>query len=216
MPHKKILEREHSGFNFFAGEPIGADDKDARLFLARYLKKAPLALERLSIDESGNEPIVRYTKPLDDAERSDEMMRAFSPLDFLAELSVHVPFVFEQMTRFFGEYSPKTRGAKRREERFKKLLENNFEPLDSPLPARAPSQNWARCMKLVFEINPLVCPKCGSLMKIKSFIHNPHDIVRLCRHLGLLSCRAPPQFSQRDQEVEKIWLDDSHDFSQLH
>ncbi len=30
---------EHSGFNFFAREPIGSDDKDAWLFLARYLKK---------------------------------------------------------------------------------------------------------------------------------------------------------------------------------
>ena len=159
---------EHSGFNFFAGESMGAEDEDARLFLARYLKKAPLALERLSIDESGTEPIVRYTKPLDDAEPSDEMMRSCLPLEFLAELSCHIPRVFEQTTRFLGIYSPRTRGAKRREERFQKLLQNNFEPLDSPIPARAPSQSWARCMKLVFEINPLVCPKCGSTMKIKS------------------------------------------------
>ncbi len=68
-------------------------------------------------------------------------MRAFSPMEFLAELSCHVPRVFEQTTRFFGVYSPRTRGAKRREERFQKLLQNNFEPLDSPLSSRAPSQS---------------------------------------------------------------------------
>ncbi len=34
---------KHSGFHFYAGEPIEVDDADARLFLARYLKKPPLA-----------------------------------------------------------------------------------------------------------------------------------------------------------------------------
>ena len=94
----------------------------------------------------------------------------FSPLEFLAELSCHIPRVFEQTTRYFGAYSPRTRGAKRRDERFQKLLENNFEPLEHSATRRAPSQSWARCMKLVFEVDPLLCPKCGSEMKIKSFI----------------------------------------------
>ena len=206
---------EHSGFNFFAGEPIGAEDKDARLFLARYLKKAPLALERLTIDESGTEPVVRYTKPPDDPEK-DEMMRSFSPLEFLAELSTQFPRVFEQTTRFFGRYRPRARGVKRREERFKHLLHCNFEPLDSPLPTRAPSQSWARCMKLVFEVDPLLCPKCGSTMKIKSFIQDPKQIERLCKHLELVSSRAPHEFWHRSQATERIWLDDSQDFSQIH
>lgn len=115
-PVQAIINWEHSGFNFFAGEPIGAEDKDARLFLARYLKEAPLALVRMFIDESGTEPIVRYTKQLDDAEPNNEMMRTFTPLEFLAELSCHIPRVFEQATRFFGAYSPRTCGAKRRDE----------------------------------------------------------------------------------------------------
>ncbi len=39
---------EHSGFNVFAGEPTLEDDENARLFLARYFKIAPLAAERKS------------------------------------------------------------------------------------------------------------------------------------------------------------------------
>lgn len=84
----------------------------------------------------------------------DEMMRNFSPLEFLAELSTQIPRVFEQTTRYFGVYSPRARGKKRREERFQKILQNNFEPVDSLLPTRPPSQSWARCMKLVFEVDP--------------------------------------------------------------
>ena len=80
---------EHSGFNVFAGEPIGEEDENARLFLARYLKKAPLAAERLSIDESGREPVVRYVErldavPVEEGPRGEEHVRCFSPLEFLA------------------------------------------------------------------------------------------------------------------------------------
>ena len=109
---------EHSGFNVFAGEPIGEDDENARLFLARYLKKAPLAAERLSIDESGREPVVRYVERLDVLPVEEGTERCIRPLDLLAELSCHIPRVFEQTTRYFGAYSPRTRGAKLRDERF--------------------------------------------------------------------------------------------------
>ena len=147
---------QHSGFNLYSGEPIGGDDENARLFLARYLKKAPLSLERLSIDESSSEPTVRYVKQLGDSEPGVNSEREFSPLEFLAELSSHVPRVFEQTTRFYGEYSPRSRGAKGREERYQKLIQNNIEPLEEPIPTRTASQSWARCMKLVFEIDTLV------------------------------------------------------------
>ena len=202
-------------FNFFSGEPIAADDENARLFLSRYLKKAPLALERLSIDESGTEPVICYAKDLNDPEQSAEAVRKFSPLEFLAELTVHIPRVFEQTTRYFGVYSPRTRGVKRREERFKQILQNNFEPLEEAASSNRPSQSWARCMKLVFEVDPLLCPKCGSEMKIKSFILSTKEIERICRHLGLNSGRAPPEFLHQRYN-KKIWLDDSQEFSQIH
>jgi hypothetical protein len=121
--------------------------------------------------------------------------------------------VFEQTTRYFGEYSPRTRGAKRRDERFRELVQNNFEPLDVELPQRLPSASWARCMKLVFEVDPLVCPKCGETMKIKSFITSTQEIERITSHLGIRSWRAPPTFKKLP---DAIWLDDSQEFSQVH
>jgi len=94
-----ICAQEHTGFNVYAAEAISEEDEDARLFLSRYLKKPPVAADRLSIDESGLEPRVCYTKKLDDAESE---VREFSALEFLANLSSHIPLVFEQTTRFFG------------------------------------------------------------------------------------------------------------------
>lgn len=209
-----IRSWKHSGFNLFVGEPIAASERDARLFLARYLRKAPLSLERLSIDESGSEPVVCYRKP-EGAGSDEEIMRKFSPLEFLAELSLHIPLVFEQTTRWFGVYSPRTRGAERLKKRFQELMKNNFSPLEAPLSRRRPSQSWARLMKLVFELDPLKCPKCGGEMKIKSFVTNPHEIERLCKYLGISSWRAPPILRSRQAGFDKPWLYDSRPFSQL-
>jgi len=207
---------EHSGINVFAGEPISGDNDNVRLFLARYLKIAPLAAERFVIDESGRELVMRYVEQLDRVAPGEGRERCFSPLEFLAELSCHIPRVFEQTTRYFGAYSPRTRGAKCRDERFKTLLENNFEPLEPQLPRRAPSQSWARCMKLVFGVDPLCCAKCGSKMKIKSFVHSTQEIERICKFLGISSWRAPPPLRHQTQAKQSTWIDDASEYSQIH
>jgi len=47
-----MLTWEHSGFHVFAGERILPDDSDSRRFLARYLKKSPISLERMKLIEN--------------------------------------------------------------------------------------------------------------------------------------------------------------------
>ena len=72
--------------------------------------------------------------------------------------------------------------------------------------AGSPS-TWAMLIKRVYEVDPLVCPKCGSIMKIISFIERcQQDVVeRILRHCGLwegpirtlASARAPPHVPRR-------------------
>jgi len=116
----------HSGFNVHIGEKIAPEDDNARLFLGRYLKKAPLAETRLSIDESALDPTVVY-------EEHDDKHVTFSPLEFLAQLSLHIPDTFEQTTRYFGVYSSSTRGKAARVEKYRAMVENNFKPLEKLL-----------------------------------------------------------------------------------
>jgi len=125
----------------------------------RSLGRIALTVDVLSIDESGTESVVCYLET-EGAGSDEEIMRTFSPLEFLIELSLHVPRVFEQTTRWFGVDSPRARGAERRKKRFQELMKNNFAFLDPALPERRPSQSWVRLMKLVFELDPLRCPKC--------------------------------------------------------
>ena len=51
---------------------------------------------------------------------------------------------------------------------------------------------WAALIKQIYEIDPLLRPKCGSEMKIKSFVLNPVEIKRIMASLGLPDYRAPP------------------------
>ncbi len=121
----------------------------------------------------------------------------------MAELSQHIPKMWEQTTRYYGIHSARTRGAKKRDERFKKMLENNFEPLQSDDSDSKPASSyWARCLKQVFEIDPLECPKCGENMKIIAFILDSKEITKICDNLGLPSWRAPPPFANSGVRID--------------
>jgi len=48
-------------------------------------------------------------------------------------------------------------------------------------------------MKKVFELDPLLCPKCGGSMKIKAFIPDHHEITRLAANLNIPPQQAPPR-----------------------
>lgn len=56
-----------------------------------------------------------------------------------------------------------------------------------------PSSSWARCIKQIYELDPLECPKCKSLMRIIAFIHDPLEIRKIMQSLGLPEFRAPPK-----------------------
>ena len=173
---------QHSGFNVFVGDQIEPSDKMQLLFVARYLKKCPVSNQRLSIDDTSGEPVIKYASYKD----GTKQVRSFTPIEFLAELQQHIPYMWEQTSRFFGVYSAKHRGAKRLNYACRSMA-----PL--PEPIAKPSANWARLIKKIFEIDPLLCPKCKSEMKIKALISDPREITRLTKHLNIAEQRAPPK-----------------------
>jgi len=140
---------------------------------------------RLELIETDEEPRVRVHKLTDDSSQTID----FDPLSFLAELSQHIPDMWEQTTRYVGCYSARTRGAKR-------LQLNSPGQLPEIDPPERPSAYWAASMKRVFEIDPLECPKCGANMKIKAFTLEQSEIKRLSENLGEVPWRAPPPIRQ--------------------
>ena len=119
--------------------------------------------------------------------------QVFDPLDFIAELTQHVPDPRKHLVRYFGFYSNKSRG---RRAKAKGDPPHDAQAARSPSASRA-RRRWAALIKRVWQVDPLLCPRCGSTMKIVSFIEatQPDVIDRILTHCGLPEepPRAPPQ-----------------------
>jgi hypothetical protein len=115
--------------------------------------------------------------------------QVFDPLDFLAEVTQHIPDRGEHLIRYYGWYSNKSRGQ--RAQRQPPASAATAAPPRSPT-AREARKGWAALIKQVYEADPLCCPKCGSAMKIIAFIE---------RHQTEVTCLRR---SRRGRQVEKI------------
>lgn len=200
----------HSGFSVWFGDDILAESGEQRLFTGRYLVKCPLSLERLSITDDEN--VIYVGKEPDDG--SEPESKTFSPLEFLAELSQHIPNTYEQLIRYYGYYSARSRGFRSREAELLKLSNKPQDQAGLPDPdtdKKSVSKSWARLIKKVYEVDPLKCPRCGGKMSIKAFVQDPKEISRICENLGLADWRAPPVMG-KDRKYQEPEYDDEYLF----
>jgi len=67
------------------------------------------------------------------------------------------------------------------------------EPRDDP-ELRALRRRWADLIRRIYEVDPLVCPRCGAPMRIIACITEPKVIATIRRHLAStgLDAREPP------------------------
>ena len=172
----QLLSQLHSGFSAWWGEAVVPTDESHRLFLARYIDRGPVAESRITIEDG----IVTYL-----TER-DPRTHEFEPLDFLARLTPHIPKKWESTTRYYGWYSHRARG-----ERKKRQIPDCASSQLEPLERKKASRTWAALIKKIFEVDPLVCPKCGGKMHIKGFITDPYEIGRLLQNLSIPACTSP-------------------------
>jgi hypothetical protein len=64
--------------------------------------------------------------------------------------------------------------------------------------ARALRRSWAQLIKRVYEVDPLVCPRCHGEMRMIAFIVDAVVIDKILRHLvakGDHRVRGPPQYA---------------------
>ncbi len=83
------------------------------------------------------------------------------------QLTQHIPDPRKHLVRYFGFYSNKSRGM-----RAKAPGDATHEQQATQSPsASAARRRWAALIKRVWQVDPLQCPRCGSTMKIVSFIY---------------------------------------------
>jgi hypothetical protein len=168
---QNMLSWPHSGFHVHLGPLIHENEAELLTTTARYCARAPLSLSRLTYDRDTQTVTYAYTNSYDNSDATEIL----SPLELIARLVVHIPDPGEQIVRYAGIYSHRTRGLWR-----KRGITAGETRTSSP-PARW-KKGWAELLRLVFEVS-LTCPRCGSEMKIISVITGREPIGKILGHL---------------------------------
>ncbi len=77
-------------------------------------------------------------------------------------------------------------------------------------------RRWAALIQRVWAVDPLICARCRTPMKIISFIEPPqHDVIeKILNHCGLWeqSSRAPPQGRGHEQALGELRYESGLEF----
>ena len=186
---ENMMTWHHSGFNVYCGDSIQPYDQEGIERLAQYVVRAPISQERMTYIPKHESPdgvaYVIYES------KSGDTTETFTALDWLARLITHIPNRGEQLVRYFyGYYSNKSRGMR------KKADTDDQVPalIDSDISKKKFRKNWARLIQKIYNVDPLLCPKCKGSMRIISFIEDESLIKKILKHLNLWETRIhdPP------------------------
>ena len=170
----------HSGFNVFCGNRISPKDDAAMENLARYIIRASFSQERMKYLRQ--EGTVAYRA------KDGKDQKTFPAMEWLAAMCSHIPNRGEQMVRYYGYYSNVARG-KRKAKGTDDVVPGILDPVENN---KALRKNWARLIQKIYEVDPLICPKCKGAMRIISFIEDPLVIRDILTHLELWLVRSRP------------------------
>jgi len=211
---------KHSGFSVNKNVLIKANDKTGLERLVQYISRCPFSLERI-IKLTDTDHVVykaehkncrRFPDPADARLKAgtSRNFQIFSPLDFIAEVTQHIPNKGEHTIRYYGFYSNKTRGIRGKIvcSESADIAEQELEITEEDTPQRKLCRSrWAAMIQKVYEVNPLVCPKCGKEMRIISFIEKkdqPDVVKKILKHCKLWTepkTRAPPPFALEHEYI---------------
>jgi len=212
----QMMGWQHSGFSTHHAVRVQAGDFKGLQRLAQYMLRCPFSLARMiRVTDQGqviylaekNAP-QRFPKPASENLFGDisRNFQVLDPLDFIAELTQHIPEARRHLVRYFGFYSCKARGLRAKAN----SDQGNVVEIDdnrTPRPHLARSR-WAALIKQVWHVDPLECPRCHARLQIISFIQPPqHDVIeRILRHCGLWekSSRGPPPDDRRPAQQQGL------------
>ncbi|KAF0239631.1 MAG: transposase family [Planctomycetota bacterium] len=99
-----------------------------------------------------------------------------------------IPDSYEKTAIEYGWYSNRTRGYRKEHGLLKADPPERKDPAaDSDKASLHTRRAWARLIAKGYEVNPLLCPRCGSEMKVVAVIDQEDAVYKILRHLGLLA-----------------------------
>ena len=229
---KEMLGYQHSGFSVDAGVCIQAHDRAALERLLRYCARPPFAMDRLRKEgcDLVYRCAKQRSEPSSDKRgaKADELH--LTPLDLIARIAALVPPPRTHRHRYFGVLAPNsphraavTALATPAQPTKQVVVQadpaatgegapgvGNARPTQAepaqpvPVPPKRPAHYlWAVLIARIYEVFPLLCPKCGGQMRLIAFITEGVQIRRILDHIGVDS--QPPHISPA--RGPPLWVD---------
>jgi hypothetical protein len=227
---EQIGRWKHSGFSVDGCVRLVAGDTAGLYRLAQYMARCPFRLARLVQVTDSGQVIYRAEKPdcrpfPQPASRDlfggvPRNFQVLDALDFLAEVTQHIPDKGEHLARYYGWYSHRCRGLRAVSGAFSCLAKTDdlssndngkkrcltpsasadvhidrrqLQAAKTDAARRRQARNWAALIQRVWEVDPLKCTKCGGQMQIVSLIEaRQQEVLRqILEHCGLW--QGPPR-----------------------
>jgi hypothetical protein len=181
-----LLSWRHTGFSVDNSVTVYPSDEQGLERLARYMIRSPVSLQRLHYLPQTQQVFYQTNKghDQDDSEIIDSM-------EFVARVLMHVPDLNKAYIHHYGIYSNRSQHKPRKDPASAEATRNEDPPRVSNSKLR---RRWADLIRRVYQTEPLICPKCGSKMRILAFITQPRVINKILEHLKNRAThkRAPP------------------------
>jgi hypothetical protein len=203
----RLLAWHHSGFSVYVGTRIEAHDRERLERLGRYVTRPALPTDAVKLRDDGRVEIT--TKP--DPKTGSKSLE-LDPLDFVHAVVTQIPDAKKHLVRYYGGYSHRMRATVRAKHAVAGAATGEGgepagtsgtppEPVthaERGSPEARRRSAWRRLLSKHFEVDPLLCPKCKTQMKVVAFITERATIDRILAHrdeAGLVSpfeARGPP------------------------
>ncbi|MBP6559395.1 MAG: IS91 family transposase [Burkholderiaceae bacterium] len=243
---KDMLAYKHSGFSVDAGVCIEAHDRAALERLLRYCARPPFAMDRLR--KEGAALVYRCAKQRSEpgsdkrGAKADEL--TLTPLELIDRIAALVPPQRTHRHRYFGVLAPNSplraavtalaQGAAAQPATAQAQAEpalgvGNARPTQAepaqpvPVPPKRPAHYlWAVLIARIYEVFPLLCPKCGGQMRLIAFVTEGMQIRKILDHIGvdaepphIAPARGPPLWDDCDaQTVEGVAVEPDWDLAE--
>jgi hypothetical protein len=101
-------------------------------------------------------------------------------IESLARYIIRASFSQERMQYLADEGTVIYAGKRAEEDAIPHVIDSDRSPATC-------RRRWSRLIQKIYEVDPLICPKCQGTMKIISSIEDPSVIRAILDHLGIMS-----------------------------
>ncbi len=202
--------RYTSGFSVDNGVRIAKDDHKGQTNVAQYILRNPFSVGKITYNSNSGMVIYKSKMTHRKIKGGKKNFGIYTANEFIASITQHIPDKNFQLVRYYGWYSNKMRGQRLKSEQAEHDEQLDQSPDEIEIldvagykPRRIPSPTWRECIKKIWEVDPLECPKCHGEMKIISFITEKPVIKKILEHLSLWqeTQRTPPNKASPKQDT---------------